>query len=104
MQFTYKAKDKTWFVKLYGNTLIYSPENNQEETSTLVNAGGDQSLVGGFADTVDLGSEEKAKLLEEALGKIRDALASNDVSQEEKSLLGFEQSRIEKFLSEGSKA
>ncbi len=99
MQFTYEAKDKTWFVKLDGNTLVYGPENNQEETSTLVNAGGDQSLVGGFADTVGLGSEEKAKLLEKALGKIRDALASNDVSQKEKNLLGSEQSRIKKFLS-----
>jgi hypothetical protein len=94
MQFEYKD----WRVDLSGNKVVYWAIEKPEEKRALYNTGGDQSLVKSFLDEVGLGLEEEAELIAQVLEAIRDALASSDFTQEEKSLLAAEQSRLEALL------
>ena len=94
MQFEYKD----WRVDLSGNKVVYWAIEKPEEKRALYNTGGDQSLVKSFLVEVGLGLEEEAELIAQVLEAIRDALASSDFTQEEKSLLAAEQSRLEALL------
>lgn len=91
MQFDHKE----WTVELFCNKVIYWRQSKPEERHTLYNTGGDQSLIKVFLDNIGLRIEEEAELVDQVLQAIRAATLSSDFTQEEKSSLSYEQSRLE---------
>ncbi len=86
---------KDWCVELSGNSVIYWATNTPQERHRLYNTGGDQSLIESFLDDVGLSLDQEAELVRQVIEAISDALASNDLSPEEKTLLAAEKARLE---------
>ena len=89
---------KNWTVELSVNKVVYGPTDKPGENHNLYNTGGNQSLIKGFLDAVDLSAEEQAELIGTALDAIRAAIASNNFTQQYTESLTAEQSRLEALL------